>query len=249
MRGSSRSALARKRVAERLEERRHAFDIHRLVEIGEGARQHQAIFQRVAGARRRLRAVAQHPPAPVGSAADIGGVEMQIAAARRLDAADRAQIFVAAGNRRCRHGAVGDQPALAIEVAQHHFEQLRALGDARGQLLPVGLVDDQRQMAERPQPVGGLAGRAIGDAGLAQMTVGGGESALDIGGRKRGKGVEKPGPGRRGARRPGRYIRREFRAAARSRGSIAPSGAGPDGPCYPDCRLCPAIRLSDLQHL
>ena len=127
---------------------------------------------------------------------------MQVASARRLDAADRAQIFVAAGNRRRRHRAVGDQPALAIEVAQYHFEQLRALGDAGGQLLPVGLVDDQRQMAERPQPVGGLAGRAVGDAGLAQMAVGGGEPALDFGRRQGGKGVEKPGPGRRGARRP-----------------------------------------------
>ena len=37
-------------VAECLEERRHALDIHRLVEIGKGTRQHQAIFQRIAGA-------------------------------------------------------------------------------------------------------------------------------------------------------------------------------------------------------
>ena len=37
-------------LAERLEERRHALDIHRLVEIGEGARQHQPVFQRIAGA-------------------------------------------------------------------------------------------------------------------------------------------------------------------------------------------------------
>ena len=186
------------RLAERLEERRHALDIHRLVEIGKGARQHQAIFQRVAGARRRLRAVVQHPPAPVGAAADIGGIEMKIAAARRFDAANRAQIFVAAGNGGRRHRAIGDQPALAIEIAQHHFEQLGALRDARGQLLPVGLVDDERQMAERPQPVGGLAGRAIGDAGLAQMPVGGGEAPLDIGRRKCGKGIEKPAPGRAG---------------------------------------------------
>src|SRR5207248_7525118 len=45
-----------KRIPERLEERRDALDIHRLVQRGESARQHQAIFQRVARARRRLRA-------------------------------------------------------------------------------------------------------------------------------------------------------------------------------------------------
>ena len=189
-------------VAERLEERRHALDIHRLVEIGKGARQHQAIFQRVARARRRLGAVVQHPPAPVGAAADIGGIEVQIAPARRLDAANRAQIFVAAGNRGRRHRAIGDQPALAVEIAQHHFEQLRALRDARGQLLPVGLVDDQRQMAERPQPVGGVAGRAIGDAGLAQMPVGGGEAPLDIGRRQARQRHRKTGSRPRAARRP-----------------------------------------------
>ena len=54
----------------------------------------------------------------------------------------------------------------------------------------------EREMAERPQPVGGLAGRTIGDAGLAQMPVGGGEAALDIGRRKCGEGIEKPAPRR-----------------------------------------------------
>ena len=108
-------------------------------------------------------------------------------------------------------------------------------------MLPIGLVDDERQMAERPQPVGGFAGRAIGDAGFAQMPVGGGETPLDIGRRKCGKGVEEPAPDRAGRAVLRRYIRREFRAAAHSRASIAPSGAGPDGPCFPDCRLAPAI--------
>ena len=187
------------RIPECLEERRHALDIHRLVEVGKGARQHQAIFQRVARTRRRLRAVVQHPPAPIGAAADIGCIKVKMAAAGRFDAANRAQIFVAAGNGGRRHRAIGDQPALAIEIAQHHFEQLGALGDARGQLLPIGLVDDERQMAERPQPVGGLAGRAIGDAGLAQMPVGGSETPLDIGRRNAAKASKKRLHAARGA--------------------------------------------------
>src|SRR4051794_3848280 len=49
-------------------------------------------------------------------------------------------------------------------------------------------------MAQRPQLVGGLAGRPIGDAGFAQMPVGGAEAALDIGRRQRGESVEKPRP-------------------------------------------------------
>ena len=200
-------------VAKRLEERRDALDIHRFVEIGKGARQHQAIFQRIAGARWRLRAVAQHPPAPVGPAADIGSVEIQIASARRFDAANRAEIFGRAGNGGGRHRAVRHQTALAIEVAQNHFEQLRALHDTGGQLLPVGLVDQQRQMAQRPQPVGGLAGRAIGDAGFPQMPVGGAETPLDIGRRQCRRRHRKTGSRPPAGRRPRRYIRREFRAA------------------------------------
>jgi len=53
-------------------------------------------------------------------------------------------------------------------------------------------------MAQRPEPIGGLAGRTIGDAGFAQMPVGGRESAVDIGRRQRRKGIEEPGPGRAG---------------------------------------------------
>ena len=49
-------------------------------------------------------------------------------------------------------------------------------------------------MAQRPDPVGGFAGRAIGHAGFAQMPVGGAETPLDIGRRQLGEGVEKPGP-------------------------------------------------------
>ena len=123
---------------------------------------------------------------------------MQIAAARRLDAANRPQIFVAAGDGGGGHSAIDDQAALAVEIAQHHFEQLRALRNADAQLLPIGLVDDQRQVAERPQPVGGIAGRAVGDAGFAQMPVGGGKAPLDIYRRKCCKGIEKPAPGRAG---------------------------------------------------
>ena len=72
------------RLAECLEERRHALDIHRLVEVGKGARQHQAIFQRVARPRRRLRAVVQHPPAPIGAAADIGRIEVKMRGRRAV---------------------------------------------------------------------------------------------------------------------------------------------------------------------
>src|SRR5258708_8222820 len=49
-------------------------------------------------------------------------------------------------------------------------------------------------MAERPQLVGGFAGRAIGAPGFAQMPVGGTKAPLDVGGCQRRERFEKPGP-------------------------------------------------------
>src|ERR1019366_2355664 len=63
-------------------------------------------------------------------------------------------------------------------------------------LLPIGIVDQERQMAQRPRPVGGLAGRAIGHSGFPQMPVGGAETPLDFTRRQRREGIEEPGPDR-----------------------------------------------------
>src|SRR5258705_5735578 len=87
-------------VAERLEEGSNPLHIHRFVERGKSPRQDQPVFQRVAGSRRRLAAVAQYPPAPVGPAADIGGIEIEKSAAWRSDSVNRAQKFGAAGDGR-----------------------------------------------------------------------------------------------------------------------------------------------------
>ena len=53
-------------------------------------------------------------------------------------------------------------------------------------------------MAQRPEPVGGFPGRAIGHAGFPQMAVGGTETTLDFGWCQRGEGIEEPGPDRAG---------------------------------------------------
>src|ERR1700737_4988796 len=86
-------------IAERLEEGRDALHIHRFVERGKRPRQYQPVFQRVASARLSLGPVAQYPPAPIGAATDVRGIQAEISAARRFDAANRAQKFGAAGDR------------------------------------------------------------------------------------------------------------------------------------------------------
>src|SRR3979409_397205 len=55
-------------------------------------------------------------------------------------------------------------------------------------------------MAQRPKPVGGFAGCAVGYSGFPQMPVSRSETPLDVAGRQRGEGFEEPGPDL--ARRP-----------------------------------------------
>ena len=172
--------------AERLEEGRQALDVHAPVEFGEGARQCVPVFERIAGPGRRLRAVAEHPPAAVGPAADVGGIELEVAAARRLDAVKRAEELAAAGDHRRRQRAFGDQAAGPVDVGKHGLQKLGALRDAGSDLLPLALGDDEGDVRERPfalrraHALGVIAPRAVGDAGIAEILVAIGEATLDL---------------------------------------------------------------------
>ena len=92
---------------ERLKERSDAFDTRGAINVRDGARQREPVFDGVAGARGRLRTIAEHPPAAVGAAADVDGVEAQVRAAGRRYADHRTQEFRIAGDQR------GGQTAVA----------------------------------------------------------------------------------------------------------------------------------------
>ena len=62
---------------EGLEEGREPPHVHLAIDGLEGARQVQAVFQRIAEAGRRLGAVVQHPPLAIRAAAEIGGVKIE----------------------------------------------------------------------------------------------------------------------------------------------------------------------------
>lgn len=59
---------------EAAKERGEPLDVQLPVETGDRTRDHQPIFERIAGSGGRLRSVAEHPPPPVRSAPDIHGV-------------------------------------------------------------------------------------------------------------------------------------------------------------------------------
>ena len=167
---------------EGLEERRDALDAGGAIDVGNGARQRQAILDGVTGARRRLRPIVEHPPFAVGAAADVDRIEAQMRAAGRRNADQRTQKFRIAADQGRRQTPLAGQRRRPVGIRQHRFEQLGALDEAFLQLRPFAGLDDERHMAERPRPLDArrILVDAIEHAGIAQVPIGGGEAAVDL---------------------------------------------------------------------
>src|SRR5215475_7279953 len=85
------------RALKPLEERRQALDPECAINVGHGPRQRQAVLECVAGPRRRLGAVAEHPPTAIGRAPDVDCIKPQMRASSRDDTDQGSQEFRIAG--------------------------------------------------------------------------------------------------------------------------------------------------------
>ncbi len=130
--------------------------------------------------RRRLRAVAEHPPPPIGSAPDVHRIKIEPASAGRRDPAHRQEKVRRSGDGCRRQDAIGDQTAFAIEIGEDSLGKLRALHDAGCNRLPFGFGNEQREPTQRPGALVGLAEHAIGHAHVADVAVGGREALVDL---------------------------------------------------------------------
>ena len=173
---------SRQRGLEGLEKGCQALDPDGAIDFRDGALQSEPALEHEARARGRLGAVAQHPPAAVGAASDIDRIEPQMRAARRRHTDQRPQKFGIAGDQHGGQQAVAHDRARPIGVLEHQLEQLRALDEPALELGPFGRIDDERQMAERPRPLG--AGRipvdAVEHAGIVQVAVRNSEASIDL---------------------------------------------------------------------
>src|SRR4029077_13519223 len=115
-----------------------------------------AVLERVAEARRRLRARADDPPATVGVAGEVERDEMQEDAAGRPRAVARAQETGMPEDERRRNQALVQQRLLAIEIGGDEVEQPRTLPETVLQLFPLAAADEQRQDVERPRTAGAI---------------------------------------------------------------------------------------------
>ncbi len=181
-------------VAKGAEEGRQPFHIHAVVQGRIGPRQHQPVLQRIARARRRLAAVVQHPPAPVRTPAQVGGIEVHIAPARRVDSAQRPHIVGAARDHSGGQEALAHQASRAVEVLEHGLHQLGPLLDSLANVQPLAMAEDQRQRVDRPGALGRLAIDAVGHPGVADVPGGQGEAFVQRLGRRLGQVAEEAQP-------------------------------------------------------
>ena len=129
--GVSPFAEAQESLRERAEEAREPVHVRSRKTLGQALRRHDAVLERVAGARRRLRAVAEHPPRAVGRAREVerDEVQMQVVARRRCSRHGRRKPGCrtrapAAAAFRC------SSALRAVEIDEQRVQEPRALRSA-----------------------------------------------------------------------------------------------------------------------
>jgi hypothetical protein len=150
-----------------------ALHVQRLEGLRKLPRDGQAVFQQVAQARGRLRALRHHPPVAVGAARQVEGGNVQPGVARGLHAVQGAQVAGVAAHQRRRNEAFGQQLLRAVHVGHHAVEHAHALQHAGLDLAPALGRDDQRKQVERPGPLRavGVGVHVVGDAVVANLAL------------------------------------------------------------------------------
>ncbi|MNX66757.1 hypothetical protein D3C86_978590 [compost metagenome] len=126
------------------------------VQLGKGPGHNRAVFQRIPGSRRRLGTIRRHPPAAIGCARQIHGIQMQKGSVRRTDALTGPKEVVVTEHQLGGQQTFGNQPLRTVKVSQHGIEQSRPLSDTSRQLLPLISRDDMGQQVQLPWPVRAL---------------------------------------------------------------------------------------------
>ena len=138
-------------------------------EVGEGLRHDDAVFQRIAGAGRRLGAVRNHPPLPIGGARQVDGQQVEVVGPGNGDVMAGAPEGRVAEYQGGGKISVQEQLLRAVEIGKDGVQQARALDQAGFQVAPFRGRDEQRNGIQTPRAVGsqGIAIDVVGDAVFA----------------------------------------------------------------------------------
>ncbi|KAI3483332.1 hypothetical protein L1887_53787 [Cichorium endivia] len=176
---STRGQL-REALLQGAEEARQVLHMEVAVQLGKGPGDDGAVFQGVTGARRRLGAIGGNPPAAVRASGQVGGVDMQPGLFRDRDALAWPEEVVVTEDQLGGQQAFADQLLRAVDVRQHGVQQPGTLGDATGELVPLGGGNHLGQQVQLPGAVGaiGVGVDVVGDAVFPQLAV---EQGLALG--------------------------------------------------------------------
>ena len=198
------------RVTECLEEPREPVHLRRRIKFREHARGRDPVLERKARTRWRLRSVTQHPPVPIGPAPDFECDEAEIVTRTRLDANKRTQPLLAHADQRRRKVSLCNQPVLAIEVSDDALQQLGALHEAFRDPVPLALMDDDGNVAERPVTLGRFRRTVLPEehTRIAKILVTAVKAACDLGRLQPQEVIDEVAPDRaHGSRLVNKFIR------------------------------------------
>ena len=145
-------AEAQESLRERAEEAREPAHVALREDLRQGLRRHDAILERVARARRRLRSVAEHPPAPVCRAREVERDEVQVQVVAHADTRARPQELRIAEHEARRQHFVLEHALLAVKIDEQRIQQARALDHAELDRGPLFGIHQQREEVEMPRP-------------------------------------------------------------------------------------------------
>ncbi len=123
-----------RRFAKGAEEGSEPLDLELAEQVRKRFRHYDAILERVACARRRLRAVGNHPPFAIRPARQIHREQVQICVARYSYAMARSPEARVREYERRRNLAAVKQLLRAVKIGQNQVQQPRALDQACFQL-------------------------------------------------------------------------------------------------------------------
>ena len=203
MSGLSRPGQADEVVAERLEEAGEPLDLRIAKDAGQGASHDDAVLERVAGARRRLRPVAEHPPLVVRRPRQVEGDEVQPGVGWQVDAVQRAQKISIAEDQGRRQPTVRQQILRPVEVGDHGIQESRPLDQSRFEIAPLLGADEKWDWVHPPRMrvVARLVVDVVGRAVLADKPLRGVPAGFDLGRRHGAESLQESLPVRADARR------------------------------------------------
>ena len=151
--GPSVSTTTRPSAEHAPQRRRDAVERQRSAGHVEPAQHRRARGGPVADPARRAHVVLEHEPLAFGVAHEVEAGDPDPDAVARAHARHRRLEVVRAVEHALRQDALGDDPALAVDVGDERVERAHALREARREALPLGGADHARDGIDVPAVV------------------------------------------------------------------------------------------------